>query len=250
MEDLITLLLLILLQFVLGIDNLLYISFESKKVKPELQKKVRLYGIFGAVVLRILILVTILNIIKYFENPIFTLNNFIIEGTFNFHSLIIIIGGIFILYTSVTEIVLILLNNSSNDDSNKRVSKSYFASLFSIILMNIVFSLDSILAAIALTDNYIVMSIAIIFGGLIMVFLADRVTDFLNKNRIYEVLGLFILFVVGIMLVSDGAYLADMKFFDQKIDKMSKSTFYFIITILILIDIVQSRYSKKQYIKK
>ena len=154
------------------------------------------------------------------------------------------------MYTSVTEIVLILLNNSSNDDSNKRVSKSYFASLFSIILMNIVFSLDSILAAIALTDNYIVMSIAIIFGGLIMVFLADRVTDFLNKNRIYEVLGLFILFVVGIMLVSDGAYLADMKFFDQKIDKMSKSTFYFIITILILIDIVQSRYSKKQHIKK
>tara|TARA_B100001939_G_C16937679_1_gene616872 strand:+ start:901 stop:1653 length:753 start_codon:yes stop_codon:yes gene_type:complete len=249
-EDLITLLLLILLQFVLGIDNLLYISFESKKVKPELQKKVRLYGIFGAVVLRILILVTILNIIKYFENPIFSLNNFIIEGTFNFHSLIIIIGGIFILYTSVTEIVLILLNNSSNDESNKRVSKSYFASLFSIILMNIVFSLDSILAAIALTDNYIVMSIAIIFGGLIMVFLADRVTDFLNKNRIYEVLGLFILFVVGIMLVSDGAYLADMKFFDQKIDKMSKSTFYFIITILILIDIVQNRYSKKQHIKK
>jgi uncharacterized protein YfbU (UPF0304 family) len=52
------------------------------------------------------------------------------------------------------------------------------------------------------------------------------------------------------MLVSDGAYLADMKFFDQKIDKMSKSTFYFIITILILIDIVQSRYSKKQHIKK
>ena len=143
-------------------------------MKPELQKKVRLYGIFGAVVLRILILVTILNIIKYFENPIFTLNNFIIEGTFNFHSLIIIIGGIFILYTSVTEIVLILLNNSSNDDSNKRVSKSYFASLFSIILMNIVFSLDSILAAIALTDNYIVASIAIIFGGLIMVFLADK----------------------------------------------------------------------------
>ena len=94
------------------------------------------------------------------------------------------------------------------------------------------------------------MSIAIIFGGLIMVFLADRVTDFLNKNRIYEVLGLFILFVVGIMLVSDGAYLADMKFFDQKIDKMSKSTFYFIITILILIDIVQNRYSKKQHIKK
>ena len=154
------------------------------------------------------------------------------------------------MYTSVTEIVLILLNNSSNDESNKRVSKSYFASLFSIILMNIVFSLDSILAAIALTDNYIVMSIAIIFGGLIMVFLADRVTDFLNKNRIYEVLGLFILFVVGIMLVSDGAYLADMKFFDQKIDKMSKSTFYFIITILILIDIVQNRYSKKQHIKK
>ena len=88
------------------------------------------------------------------------------------------------------------------------------------------------------------MAIAIICGGLLMIFLADSISDFLQKNRMYEVLGLFILFVVGIMLVADGGHLAHLKLFNNPITPMSKTTFYFIISILIAIDIVQSKYQK------
>ena len=77
-----------------------------------------------------------------------------------------------------------------------------------------------------------------------MIFLADSVATFLQKNRMYEVLGLFILFIVGIMLVSDGAHLAGLYFFEHEITPMSKATFYFIITIMVLIDIIQTKYQK------
>ena len=108
--------------------------------------------------------------------------------------------------------------------------------------MNLVFSFDSILAAIALTDVFPLMVIAIIIGGLIMIFLADRVTEFLKNNRMFEVLGLFILFIVGVMLLSEGGHLAHMNLFGSAITPMSKTTFYFVIFVLILIDIVQNKY--------
>jgi len=78
-----------------------------------------------------------------------------------------------------------------------------------------------------------------------MIWLADRVSEFLQKNRMYEVLGLFILFVVGIMLLSEGGHLAHLHLFGHKITPMSKATFYFVIGILVLTDIVQTRYQKK-----
>ena len=85
-------------------------------------------------------------------------------------------------------------------------------------------------------------SIIIVIGGLIMIFLADRVTEFLKKNRMFEVLGLFILFIVGVMLLSEGGHLAHMHLFESAITPMSKTTFYFVIFVLILIDIVQNKY--------
>ena len=78
-----------------------------------------------------------------------------------------------------------------------------------------------------------------------MIWLADRVSNFLKKNRMYEVLGLFILFVVGIMLLTEGGELADLTVMGNPIHHMNKTTFYFVIAVLILIDIVQSRYQKK-----
>ena len=78
-----------------------------------------------------------------------------------------------------------------------------------------------------------------------MIWLADRVSDFLQKNRMYEVLGLFILLVVGIMLLTEGAHLAHLKLFGEEIMPMTKATFYFVISVLVLTDIVQSRYQRK-----
>jgi predicted tellurium resistance membrane protein TerC len=78
-----------------------------------------------------------------------------------------------------------------------------------------------------------------------MIWLADRVAEFLQKNRMYEVLGLFVLFIVGVMLISEGGHLAHLKFFTFPITPMSKTTFYFVLSILLIVEIVQSKYSKK-----
>ena len=97
----------------------------------------------------------------------------------------------------------------------------------------------------ALTDVFWVMGSAIVIGGLLMIWMSDRVSVFLQKNRMYEVLGLFILFIVGIMLLSEGGHLAHLKIFGQEITAMSKATFYFVIGTLVLTDLAQSRYQKK-----
>ena len=239
-ENLFTLAMLTLLQAVLGLDNLLYIALESKRAEPSEQKRVRQIGIGGAVIFRIILLFVLIRIIGYFKESIFYFDNSVLSGNFNIHSLIVLFGGIFIIYTATSEIIHML--NLDASEAEERKPKSANAIIFSIILMNLVFSFDSILAAIALTDVFPLMVIAIVIGGLIMIFLADRVTEFLKNNRMFEVLGLFILFIVGVMLLSEGGHLAHMNLFGSAITPMSKTTFYFVIFVLILIDIVQNKY--------
>ncbi|HIA80225.1 MAG TPA: tellurium resistance protein TerC [Candidatus Marinimicrobia bacterium] len=242
-ENFITLLFLILLQAVLGFDNLLYISLESKKAPLDKQPMVRRWGIGIAIFLRISLLFVLIKTIDYFKDPFININvNGIVHGEFNVHSLIVLLGGIFIIYTSMKEISHMLIMNVFDQESAK--TKSVRSVVTWIVLMNLVFSFDSILSAMALSDVFAVMAFAIIFSGFLMIYLADTVAVFLQKNRMYEVLGLFILFVVGIMLVSDGGHLASLHLFGQEITPMNKTTFYFIITILILTDIVQTKYQK------
>jgi len=83
-----------------------------------------------------------------------------------------------------------------------------------------------------------------------MIWLADKVANFLAKNRMYEVLGLFILFIVGIMLVTEGGHLAHLKLVGEPVIPMSKTTFYFVIGILVITDVVQGRYQKKLIAEK
>lgn len=262
LENIFTLLMLVMLQAVLGFDNLLYISLESKKAPENEQKRVRKVGILVAIALRIVLLFLLVSIIDYFQEPFAFLTGSIediVKFAFNGHSIIVLIGGGFIIYTAIKEIWHMIatpdLNNSEMVDSKSK--KTANAAIVSIIIMNLVFSFDSILAAIGLTNEiesattaFIIMAIAIVASGLLMLFLADRVSVFLAKNRMYEVLGLFILFIVGIMLVTEGGHLAHIKLFGEEIVPMSKTTFYFVIAILVIVDIVQGRYQKKLLMKK
>lgn len=243
-QNFIDLFLLILLQAVLGFDNLLYISLESKKAPIEKQSYVRKVGIGVAVLLRIILLFALMNLIEYVKEPLFHLPwEGSLEGHFNLHSVIVLVGGVFILYTAVKEIWHMMSIEDHDEDDNRQRSAGQV--IFWIVLMNLVFSFDSILSAMALSEVFAVMAIAIIIGGILMIWLADRVSNFLQKNRLYEVLGLFVLFVVGIMLLTEGGHLAHLKIAGEPIEAMTKTTFYFVIGVLVLTDIVQSRYQKK-----
>ena len=245
LENIFTLLMLVLLQAVLGFDNLLYISLESKKADVTRQSFVRKTGIGLAIIFRIILLFALVKLIGYFQEPILHIPfEDVVEGHFNIHSLIVLTGGVFILFTAMKEIWhMVSFKNFTVSDSGSKQSVSKVIGM--IVVMNVVFSFDSILSAMALTDIFWIMAVAIVISGLLMIWLAEKVTAFLTKNRMYEVLGLFILFIVGIMLLTEGGHLAHLKLYGEDIVPMSKTTFYFIIAILVLIDIVQGRYQKK-----
>lgn len=246
LQSLFTLMMLILLQAVLGFDNLLYISLESKRVAEEEQKKVRLWGIGIAIGMRLVLLGLIMVAIEKLSSPFLELH---LENWFdivlNVHALIVLVGGGFIIYTAVKEIYHMLSIHDLGENADQKPKRSAGAAITWIVLMNLVFSFDSILSAIALTKNFIVMAIAIVVSGVMMIWLSDHVTKFLEKNRMYEVLGLFILFIVGIMLIGEGGHLAHLSFFGHPIEPMAKSTFYFVLAVLVVVDIVQGRYQKK-----
>lgn len=243
--NLVDLVLLILLQAVLGFDNLLYISLESQRAPADKQAAVRKWGIALAVSFRIVLLFLLLKMVEKFQSELFTIHwEGFIHATFNFHALIVLLGGIFILYTAMKEI-LHMMSLEDVHHKKDRKPKSVAQIIFLIVSVNVVFSFDSILSAMAISKVFVVMASAIIIGGILMIALADTVSDFLQTNRMYEVVGLFILFLVGIMLISEGGHLAHMTIFGNEITQMSKTTFYFILVIMIVIDIVQNRYQRK-----
>ena len=249
--NMLTLLMLVVLQAVLGFDNLLYISLESKKAPADKRQAVRAWGIGLAIFLRIALLFALYSAKEFFEKfSVFQTDTEYFAANVNLHSLIVLVGGIFIMYTGVKEIwhMTQMEDHGHGHDDGKQ--KSLAMVVFWIVLMNIVFSFDSILSAMALTDVLWVMTAAIIISGVLMIYLSEHVSTFLEKNRMYEVLGLFVLLIVGIMLVSEGGHLAHLKFFGNYVQPMTKTTFYFVLAVLVLIDVVQGRYQKKLLAKR
>jgi predicted tellurium resistance membrane protein TerC len=232
-----------MLQAVLGFDNLLYISLESKRAPLEKQQSVRFWGILLAVAFRIMLLFLLVQMLSAVQEHLFSIHGEgVLHAHFNLHAVVVLFGGVFILYTAMKEILHMM--SLEELDGEEREAKSVGFVIFWIVAMNVVFSFDSILSAMAVTNEFYIMATAIIIGGILMIVLADTVSEFLHKNRMYEVLGLFILLIVGIMLLSEAGHLAQLELFGNHVTPMSKTTFYFVIAVLILVDLVQSKYQK------
>ena len=249
------LIMLCFLQAVLGFDNLLYISIESQRAPVAQQRSVRYWGIIIAVALRVVLLFAMVQLIGALSEPFYVFNMpGILEGGINFATCIFIIGGIFIMYTAFKEIGHMLSVEHLDHDLSGKGGKSAAKVVMLIVLMNLIFSFDSVLSAIAITDVFIVLATAIILSGLAMLALADTVTQFLEKNRMYEVLGLFILLIVGVVLLGEAGPAAahamhddslQIKVFGYDLLPMSKTTFYFSVVVLVVVEVIQSGYKRK-----
>lgn len=236
---------LIFLQAVLGFDNLLYISIESQRAPVESQERVRKWGILIAIVLRVVLLFVIMSLLDVFAEPFFSIHwEGVLEGEFTFATIVFIAGGAFLMYTAVKEISH-LLSIEHLEQNVERESKTASQVVVMIVLMNLVFSFDSILSALAITKVFAILATAIVISGVLMLVLADRVSEFIARNRKYEVLGLFILLIVGVVLLGDGGHEAHLRFFDHAVEPLSKATFYFSIFVLVAVDVIQSRYQTK-----
>ena len=255
LENLGNLVMLCFLQAVLGFDNLLYISIESQRAPAAQQRSVRFWGIIIAVALRVVLLFTMIQLIERLSEP-FVVFNWVgfLEGGVNFATCVFVFGGVFIMYTAVKEIGHLLSMHDLHHEGAEKSGKSAVQVVTLIVLMNLIFSFDSVLSALAITNVFPVLAMAILISGGAMLLLADGVTAFIEKNRMYEVLGLFILLIVGVVLLGEAGVAAEhathdpamgIHVFGYALIPMSKTTFYFAVLVLFAVEFLQTGYKRK-----
>lgn len=198
-QALIALLTLTVLEIVLGIDNIIFISILSGKLPKEQQKKGRLVGLSLAMVTRIILLFSISLIVKLTE-PFFTVFEIGISG----RDLILILGGLFLLAKSTMEIHSKLEGEEEHHDIKAKVS--FAGVIIQIMLLDIVFSLDSVITAIGMANDLAVMIIAVIIAVIFMMFFSGSISDFVENHPTIKILALSFLLLIGFSLIVEGLH--------------------------------------------
>lgn len=196
-ETLIALVTLTALEIVLGIDNIIFISILVGRLPEELRQKARFIGLLLAMLTRILLLFS-LTWVMGLTDPLFTLLGKAISG----RDLILIGGGLFLLYKSTHEIHTNLEGEEGSED--RSISASFAGVLTQIAILDIVFSLDSVITAVGLARDLWVMVTAVVLAVGVMVFSAKSIGDFVERHPTFKILALSFLMLIGVTLIADG----------------------------------------------
>ena len=242
-----SLLTLTFLEIVLGVDNIIFISIAASKLPREQQKKATNIGLALAMILRIVLLFGI-SILIAMKEPWLEIDKSWIKAGFSGQSLILVAGGLFLLYKSVTEIHHKLEGHNSANGSNGGKKSTLTNAIIQITLINIVFSFDSILTAVGMTNGLygalVIMIIAVVLSVVIMMAFANPVGRFVNEHPTIQMLGLSFLILIGFMLILEGGYLAHLEIMDKEIGAIPKGYLYFAITFSLLVEFLNMRLRK------
>jgi len=193
---------LVALEIVLGIDNIIFISILTNKLPLEQREKGRRIGLFLALFARIALLFS-LSLIMKLTTPILSVMHFDLSG----RDLILLIGGLFLIFKSVKEIHHKVEESSSQeDDANIPKNINFNSIIFQIILIDIVFSLDSVITAVGMVSNIWVMIAAVVVSVFVMLWLAGPIANFVNKHPAVKILALAFLIMIGTALVAEGLH--------------------------------------------
>jgi len=195
----IALLTLIVMEIVLGIDNLIFVSILSNKLPEHQRKSGRMIGIGLAMVLR-LVLLSLIAIIVSLTTPVFTL----FENDFSWRDLIMLVGGLFLVWKATTEVHHHMQGEEETADTEPSVTTGFTKVIIQILLLDIVFSVDSIITAVGMTDEISIMVIAVIVSVGVMMVAANPLSEFINRNPTVVMLALGFLLMIGMTLIADG----------------------------------------------
>ena len=249
-EALSALLTLTFLEIVLGIDNILFITLISNKLRIEDRKKTTQIGLILAMVLRILLLLGITAFVGMQESLIRIESSFI-STQISGQSIILFIGGLFLIYKATKEIYERVEEDVQTiAQLNSKDKLSLSKAILQITLLNIVFSFDSILTAIGMTNGlpnaFWLMVIAVITSVFIMMLFANPVGNFVNNHPSLQVLGMAFLLLIGFMLVTEAAHISHTKVLDQEIGSIPKGYLYFAIAFSLGVEFINMRMRKKK----
>jgi predicted tellurium resistance membrane protein TerC len=251
----IALLTLTFLEIILGIDNIVFLSIVSGKLKAEDQPKARRIGLLLAMAFRIILLFGITWVMSL-KNSFFDFDWGFVSGGISGQSLIVFAGGLFLLYKSVSEIHHKL--EGEEEATSGKASNSLTGAIIQIALLNIVFSFDSILTAVGLVSAaeppvgfgpagaLEIMVGAIIISIIIMLIFAGPVSKFVNEHPTIQILGLSFLILIGVMLLAEGSHLAELKFFGgTEVHSIPKGYLYFAIFFSLFVEFLNLKMKKK-----
>jgi len=223
-EIVVPLISLIVLEVILGIDNIIFISILSDKLPEQQRKKLRLWGIGLAMVMRLMLLGLLTWILKL-DQTLFTL----FEVVFTGKGIILLLGGLFLIYKSTKEIYH--KSELKNDpDTPKKGNRSFRQLLMEVILLDLVFSVDSIITAVGMVSELWIMYAAVIITVLIMLAASGPINAFISKHPSFKILALCFLMMIGVSLVAEGLNFA-----------IPKGYIYFSMAFAFIVDIIQMK---------
>ena len=233
------LLTLTVLEIILGVDNIIFISIVSNRLPAEQQPKARLIGLLLAMVFRIILLLTITWIIKL-TVPLFTVPFIKADGEPNgvgisWKDIILIAGGIFLVFKSTLEIHHKLEKAQPQEQKAKVAPGAFSAVIFQIVMVDAVFSFDSILTAIGLVDEVWVMITAVVISMTIMIFFSGMISRFINKHPTLQILALAFLILIGVMLIGEGFH-----------QHFKKTYIYTAIAFSLVVELINMRLRKNR----
>ena len=242
-----SLLTLTFLEIVLGVDNILFITIISGKLPKEQQPKAINIGLILAMVMRILLLFGIAALTAM-QATWFSFDIGWLTADISGQSVILFAGGIFLLYKATSEIHH-KLEGDTEESANKKVT-SFGNAIVQIAVINIVFSIDSILTAVGMTNGIVgallIMIIAVVISVGVMMLFAVPVGNFVNKHPSIQMLGMAFLILIGFMLVTEAAHLSHLIIFEQSVGAVPKGYLYFAIAFSLLVEILNMRLRKNQ----
>ena len=234
---LISLFTLTFMEIVLGIENIISVSIVASRVEKRDERKARNWGLIFAMIIRVLLLLVIQLVIQS-QNTLFTLPIDFEGKDISLKDIMLLLGGLFLLYKSTTEIHH-KFNVDEHLETEKKTKKSFSQVVMQIILINLVFSIDSIVTAIGLTESILIMFIAIITSMLIMVWVASGISKFVEEHPTVKMLALSFLLMIGCMLVIEA--------FEMHVPK---GYIYFSMAFSLFVEMLNIRLRKKQNLLK
>lgn len=231
-DSLVPLLSLIALEIILGIDNIIFISILADKLPEESRNKLRYWGIGLAMLMRLGLLAIVSWILKL-DQTLFTLFNIAFSGK----GLILIFGGLFLIYKSTREIYH--KTEIANNETSKPTAKKSFGKLLTeVIILDLVFSIDSIITAVGMVQELWIMYTAVVVTVIIMLIASKPISDFITKHPSFKVLALCFLMMIGVALLAEGFHF-----------EIPKGYIYFSMAFAFLVDIVQMKTIKPKTVE-
>ena len=244
-EAWISLVTLLFLEIILGVDNIVFISITSSRLAPEKQHLGRQLGLLGAMVMRILFL-SVASFLVHLVQPLFTIDLGFWAHGFSVRDIILLLGGAYLIYKGISELrSTVRLEDLAEDPVTGIVGAKQISlprAVGTIMVMDIVFSIDSVITAVGLANHLIIMILAVMLAIALMLVFIDPIADFINKNAEMKILALTFITAIGVLLVTDSLGIhSDIEILDMHLEKLMV---YFAMLFSVIMEFVQLAYKR------